>query len=67
MATKKYVRISVDLTPDEYKDLHQRVIEIGCPKSEFVRRAIKKSLAENGNVESLTRIRLHSSNLSSTT
>lgn len=42
---KKYVRISVDLTPDEYKDLHRRVIEIGCPKSEFVRRAIKKALA----------------------
>lgn len=42
---KKYVRISVDLTVDEYKSLHNRVIEIGCPKSEFVRRAIKKSLA----------------------
>ncbi len=47
MATQKnkYVRLSIDLTMDEYRSLHKRVIEIGCPKSEFVRRAIKKALA----------------------
>ncbi len=44
MQKGKYVRLSIDLTTDEYRDLHKRVTQVGIPKSEFVRRAIREAL-----------------------
>ena len=61
MATQKnkYIRLSIDLTMGEYRNLHKRVIEIGCPKSEFVRRAIREYL-KSGNTNDMAP-RLYSS------
>jgi len=43
-AKGKFIRVTVDLTPDEFRKLHYAVSQRGCAKTFYLRQAIREKL-----------------------